>query len=151
MTTDENITVNAIHKLLVALSRYIGQPCNVSKLVEETKSPYRGNIVGAMANLNIIKWTAKGIYTVQDFDASIVLARAVRTACLGATSKGKKLIPLAEYKSEPKPEPQVIREIVHEQVNPFGFMMFDTMMIEKGTIIIGNYKLEGSFTLTKLS
>jgi hypothetical protein len=150
MTGETDSTLAGIQKLLIALQKDEGKPCKVGGLVEQLQSPYRGNIIGVLANLSLIKYESKGIYTIEDFQPSQSLAMAVRTACIQATSKGKgkKLIPLAEYEGKPKPE--VTREIIREPMNPFGFAAFDFIVVDKGIMIVGGYKLEGSFTLTKL-
>jgi hypothetical protein len=150
MVGEVDATVTGIFKLLVTLNKDTGKPVKVQGVVEQLAAPYRGNIVGAMANTGLIKWESKGIYTINEFTPSQALAMAVRTACIQATSKGRaqrKLTPIEEYK--PKPEIKVEREIIREQVNPFGFSSFDEIMIEKGTIIIGEYTLTGSFTLKR--
>lgn len=123
--------------LLVGISKQQSE-FHINKVVTES-SPYRGNISGVLLNMNLIKQVRKGIYTKGDFIVNDSLAEKVILQCRVLTNK----IP---DESKPNTEPVKQGTIV---VNPFGFASFDSILVEQGKIFIGDYVLEGSFTITK--
>lgn len=141
----EHITINdKINNYLLVVKKQTGDNVNVSKIAEDLDVPYKRNISGVLVNLSLIKWNSKGNYTVTMPDVTELLVEQVIMECRN-TAK-------AYNKSSRKTNAPTVSDPVKKDTisqTPFGFDSFDTIMVEKGKIIIGDYTLEGNFTITK--
>lgn len=142
----KHITIeDKINNYLLYIKRQTGDDVNISKIAETLSTPYGRNISMVLVNMGLVKYNSKGKYTIEEFEVTPTLVNSVISECreLGRTynknsnTNKKDSVKKEELKPEPKP------------INPFGFDGFDAIMVEKGTMVIGEYLLEGSFTITK--
>lgn len=133
--------IDDLTTFLKKLSTKRGTIVQISKLADDEGVPYKGNIASSLVNMGFTKYVSLGKYQVLDFEANKFIAEAVRTDCINQSKATKK---------------QRIKDVdtiaAREQlppVNPFGFTMFDTIMVTDGKIEFGDYVMEGSFTITK--
>lgn len=148
---------NRISAILAGISKTQGE-FHISRFVN-SDSPYRNNITTALVNRGLIKSVRKGYYVTGDFILNDALIDLVIKDCKEQTrtskqnsrnaSKGKTPI-VPEPKSE-QHETKVVEKIVERPVivNPFGFDFFSEILITNGIIQIGDYILEGTFTIKR--
>ena len=131
--------------VLLALKRQNALGFNLGEFINKIDAPYKNNLLNVLVNIGAVEYVSRGKYKPTDFEVNDYNITQVIIACRAAT-KGKPRKENEEVKMEQKPAIKVIER----PTNPFGMDSFSTIMVEKGSIRIGDYLLEGNFTVTKV-
>jgi hypothetical protein len=119
---------------------------NAPLLAISTNTPYARNLPSVLVNIGVIKYIANSKYKMADVVITTELVDMIVAKLKEITNKAKYNMETPNtIKLEPIPTPVPVTIVT----NPFGFADFDYIMVEKGSIVIGQYTLTGSFTLTK--
>ena len=147
MAKKEKDVMDGMNNFLLYLKKS-NQVVNVGQVATRMEAPYKQNLTGVLTNMNLVKFVRRGAYlpNIEIVDNNLVesVINECRKLAISSKAESRKTESVFEEKT------QAVREVVREvPVNPFGFGDFDYIMVEKGKIVIGEYTLVGSFTLTK--
>ena len=145
--TKTDDTIVKIIDFLQKLLQYNGTTINMTALINEHKPPYSNQILSALVNTNTITWERRGWYKINKFYPSIEKAEEIRQYCAADNTRTTRL----RYRKSNLDNVQAANNTVLTTIStaPFGFDSFTEIMVEQGSITIGEYTLTGNFTIKR--